>query len=90
MHCEKNLCEICSLSRQVKTYKWDPMCLERYHQRNELHEKGRNLKQKSVSFNKKVLFKPPLNYDLSLDLCKIYQACFFNISFQELRLIKSI
>ena len=90
MHCDKNLCDICGLARQVKTYKWDPKCLQRYHQKNELHEKSKILKQKSVSFDKKVLFKPSLNSDLCLNLCNIYQACFFNISFRELRLIKTI
>ena len=90
LHCDNNLCDICVLAQQVKKYKWDPMNLQRYHQKYDLHEKSRNLKQKSVSFDKKVLFKPSLNSDLCLNLCNIYQACFFNISFRELRLIKTI
>ena len=49
--CKLTLCDICSLSRQVKDYRWDPSCLGRYHQRNEIHEKGRNLRQKYVTLS---------------------------------------
>ena len=87
--CKLSLCEICNLSRQVKDYRWDASCLGRYHQRHEIHEKGRNLKQKCVTFDKAVLFRQPMNYNLSIDLSKIYQACLHNISFKELRLMTS-
>ena len=77
------------LSRQVKDYRWDASCLGRYHIRHEIHEKGRNLRQKYVTFDKAVLFRQPMNQNLSIDLSKIYQACLHNISFKELILMTS-
>ena len=90
IHCTQHLCDICCLARQVNKYVWDPTCLQRYHQKFELREKSRNMIKKMVTFDKKVSFKTSLNSDLCINLSSIYHACIFNVSFRELRLLKTI
>ena len=90
IHCSQELCSACCLAQEVKQFVWDPTCLQRYNEKCEIHEKRRNMIKKNVTFHSKISFKHSKDSDLDINLSSLYHACIFNVSFRELRLLKTI
>ena len=90
IHCSQELCDACCLAQKVNKFVWDPTCLQRYNEKFEIHERSRKMIKKKVTFHPKVSFKHSKNFDLCINLSSLHHACIFNVSFREIRLLKTI